>query len=253
MAEMILSNNTDALGKVLLQAQQAQYDRDKERRDLERQASLDPMNVDVQRRIEELIQQENIESNRQDALEYMPESFGSVVMLYIHVKINGMPLRAFVDSGAQMTIMSQECAERCGIFRMMDTRFQGMAVGVGQQKILGRVHMYQMEIAGAHLPTSFSILENQPMDLLLGLDMLRRHQCIIDLKRNVLHVGSTGAETPFLSEADIPKRERLSAIPTEDTPGAVCSKQGVQAGCLGHVSSSVSRSPRHRPLLSLRL
>lgn len=53
------------------------------------------------------------------------------------MQVNGVALKTFVDSGAQMTIMSQSCAERCGLLRLMDTRFQGVAVGVGSAKILG--------------------------------------------------------------------------------------------------------------------
>jgi len=34
----------------------------------------------------------------------------------------------------------------------------------------------QIQIGEAFLQTSFSILEQQPMDMLLGLDMLKRHQ-----------------------------------------------------------------------------
>lgn len=34
----------------------------------------------------------------------------------------------------------------------------------------------QVQIEGDFLPCSFSILEEQPMDMLLGLDMLKRHQ-----------------------------------------------------------------------------
>merc|ERR1719277_659441 len=54
------------------------------------------------------------------------------------------------------------------------------------------------------------------MDMLLGLDMLKKHQCTIDLKRNVLVIGTTGTETPFLSEADLPPCARLSSQVNEE-------------------------------------
>merc|ERR1711963_1194406 len=52
--------------------------------------------------------------------------------------------------------------------------------------------------------------------MLLGLDMLKKHQCTIDLKRNVLVIGTTGTETPFLSEADLPPCARLSSQVNEE-------------------------------------
>lgn len=100
--------------------------------------------------------------------------------------------------------------------RLVDTRWAGIAKGVGVQKIIGRIHMVQIQIENVYLTTSFSVLEEQPMDMLLGLDMLKRHQCSIDLKANVLRIGTTGTETPFLPENELPDCARLSSLSEEE-------------------------------------
>lgn len=90
--------------------------------------------------------------------------------------------------------------------RLVDTRWAGIAHGVGTQRIIGRIHTVQIQIGNDHLTTSFTVLAEQSMDMLLGLDMLKRHQCSIDLKKNVLTIGTTGAEAAFLAEGEFKKK-----------------------------------------------
>ncbi|XP_041987613.1 protein DDI1 homolog 2 [Aricia agestis] len=207
LADALLSGNIDTFSSVLREQVAARTERQQQRI---RMMNSDPFDTEAQRMIAEEIRQKNIEANMEAAMEYNPETFGTVVMLYINCHVNGFPVKAFIDSGAQTTIMSAACAERCNIMRLVDTRWAGIAKGVGVQRIIGRIHMVQMRIEKDFLTTSFSVLEEQPMDMLLGLDMLKRHQCNIDLKRNCLVIGTTGTETPFLPEAELPECARLS-------------------------------------------
>ncbi|KAG2790946.1 hypothetical protein PC129_g3095 [Phytophthora cactorum] len=200
-----VSNVRMALMQMHMEAASRKFEEQQEIEALER----NPFDAEAQAKIAERIRLSNVQKNMEIAIEEMPEAFGRVTMLYIPCEVNGTQVKAFVDSGAQSTIMSSSCAERCGIMRLVDKRFAGQAVGVGTATIIGKVHMAPLKIGNEFYNCSFTILDQQGVDFLFGLDMLKRHQCCIDLSKNVLrlHEGDSFHEVSFLPEHEIPSSE----------------------------------------------
>jgi len=85
----------------------------------------DPLDAEANSYFGEKIKKENVEAQYRQMMEEYPESLGRILMLYIDVEINSHHIQAFVDSGAQSTIMSSSCAEKCGLLHLLDTRFSG--------------------------------------------------------------------------------------------------------------------------------
>ena len=86
-----LETSPEEFAKVLREQQRARLDREQARLRL---LTADPMDMEAQKLIAEEIANKNIEQNMEMAMEYSPESFGTVVMLYIDCMVNGHPIKA---------------------------------------------------------------------------------------------------------------------------------------------------------------
>lgn len=142
-----------------------------------------------------------VDKNMELAYELIPEALIPVDMLYIPCSINGKVIKAFIDTGAQITIISKKCAEYCGIDNLIDYRIAGKAVGVGEKNILGKIWCVDIMIGHYALPSCFTVLDNPSLDFIFGLDMLRKHKCGIDFTNNCMAIGD--CKIQFIKKNDI--------------------------------------------------
>ncbi|KRX01002.1 UBA-like protein [Pseudocohnilembus persalinus] len=212
LAEAILSDNIKDLVNILHEKEMKALEEKRKFQQKLVELQKNPYDPENQKEIERMIQEQNVEQQRDLAMDQHPEFFGRISMLYINISINGHPIQAFVDSGAESTIISASLAEKCGLTRLLDKRFAGIAVGVGQSKILGRVHVAQMEIKNKKIPVNLTVLEDGKIGFLLGLDTLKRYQCLMDLgQRNLTFMlGEEKLTVDFLNDGEIKKENLIS-------------------------------------------
>ena len=206
LAEAIVSGNTPKVESIVRkQVEEAEQKRKNEEMEYIRLMNSDQNDPEVQQKIAKIIQQKNIDENLRQAEEYMPETLFPVHMLFINLEINKQKVVALVDTGAQSTVMSQDLCKKCDLFNLCDTRFSGIAKGVGTSRIIGTVHAAQMKVQGKVLMAKITVIENSSIGFIFGLDNMRAHRCTIDLKENGLIFPDIGVTAKFLSDGEIKK------------------------------------------------
>lgn len=143
--------------------------------------------------------EKTINDNIQKAIDEIPETLTSVNMLYIPSSINGVELKLFVDTGAQISVMPLEKAFELGLEDLIDYNHQGMVHGVGKQEIFGKIHYTELQLNDFVLGCSFTVIPEHE-DIILGLDMLIAHGMKIDLEKRCLILSNT--EIPFCKKID---------------------------------------------------
>mmetsp|Transcript_128873 Transcript_128873/g.313163 ORF Transcript_128873/g.313163 Transcript_128873/m.313163 type:complete len:138 (+) Transcript_128873:3-416(+) len=121
-------------------------------------------------------------------------------MVYVACVIgDGGAVEMMVDTGAQMSVISAPLAQRFGLMAHLDRSHQGVASGVGQARILGKLRGVPVKLGLVEFALDFSVLGIDDQLLMLGLDQMRRFKCIVDLEQDCLRFGGRGGvEVPFL-------------------------------------------------------
>jgi hypothetical protein len=112
--------------------------------------------------------------------------------IQIMCEINGFLIPAIIDTGAEITVMSSSCANRCRISQKIDTQYAGHAIGMGSSEILGAIDDLYFKIGPLDFQNKISILRDSKCDFLIGLDVLRRFKCDISIGERVLKMDVRG-------------------------------------------------------------
>lgn len=115
---------------------------------------------------------------------------------------DGVCVEMMIDTGAQTSVMSLSLVRQLQLESRIDRRHQGIAAGVGQARIVGKMYDVACELGHVEFPMDFMVLDVQEKLLLLGLDLMRRYKCIVDLERNVLIFGGAGGVEVSMLPAD---------------------------------------------------
>lgn len=121
-------------------------------------------------------------------------------MLFVSCMMDSHEVAMLVDTGASTSAMSIEMVNLLGLEHKMNRSIYGNAKGVGSSSILGILENVNCMIGeDVGFRSFFMVLEGNMPYCILGLDQMRRFNCLVDVGGNVLIFGGRdGVSVPFL-------------------------------------------------------
>lgn len=147
--------------------------------------------VKQQEQIMQQIHQKQIEDNLAYAYENNPEAFVPFSLLFITCKINNIPVKAMIDTGAQISILPLAIAKQCNVDYLIDRRWKTVTMGVGAQTTVGRIHALAVKVGETVWSNPFSVLEGTLNHCILGVDWLTKNRATVSLESMTLSISGT--------------------------------------------------------------
>lgn len=153
-----------------------------------------------------------IENRLIAAYQVIPEFYNEELKLpFVRMKINGVVVKACIDTGASFSVMMRHVAELCGVLDLVDARFAKNIVGMGTTLCIGRVNKTRFEVGNLTCDFHISVVLTGATEVLLGLDFLKHFKINVNLYGNCLALPS-GERVDFLSFDEVPERVQSSPL-----------------------------------------
>lgn len=120
-----------------------------------------------------------------------PFAASSSHMAIVPCTIGAICIEMLVDTGAQTSVLSMPIVRQLGLTKRLDRRYMGIAAGVGQARISGKINNVICSFGVGHVefPMDFIVLDIKDSLVILGLDQMRKYKVLVDLEHEKLIFG----------------------------------------------------------------
>ncbi|KAH9124377.1 hypothetical protein AeMF1_004852 [Aphanomyces euteiches] len=130
----------------------------------------------------------------------------------IVVTINGDPVNALVDTGAVISVISEQCWVRTGSPSLWSTRTKMISVQGQSLQILG-LRTFTIRLAERTDQFPFHVMPGTVSHCVLGIDYLRRVHAQIDLARNHMQVRGLSQPISLIRDTDFVEQSDEMSTP----------------------------------------
>lgn len=113
-------------------------------------------------------------------------------MCHVPCHLQNVCVEMMVDTGAEISIISNNLAKELKLSNHINRQEQGIAAGVGRARIIGKIHKVICSLGDVDFSMDLMVLDVHDRMLIMGMDHMRKYNCIIDLQRDVLVFGGNG-------------------------------------------------------------
>ena len=141
-----------------------------------------------------------VTENLEKAYNEIPHTFIRTEAIFLKGHINGHEIDFLLDTGAEMSIIPVNIIQACGLENILDTHYSGIMKGVGEDKMLGKLHYVEVILECGVYPCSFSVCSNNDLPPILGIDMMYNLGISIDFKKKQIYFDN-GCSMGFINRS----------------------------------------------------
>ena len=141
-----------------------------------------------------------VTENMEKAYMEIPHTFIRTEAIFLKGHINGHEINFLLDTGAETSVIPANLIQACELDKILNTDYAGIMRGVGEAKMLGRLHYVEVVLECGVYPCAFSVCSNNDLPPILGIDMMYNLGISLDFKKKKINFDN-GCSVHFINKS----------------------------------------------------